>query len=445
MQIKNFNRILIYIILLILIGVNRLSDISNEIGILLFFLYLLNYFIFTPEIILENIIYFFILIPMLLGGYLCENGIYLFETNIITYKNGTFLYNLLFCLIFIDLIGKNIKFNKKIFSGGIKISDKFYEVLLIISILILYIYFFKTGIPIFKGVHRTIYFAHIVPNYINFIKGRVYFLVAICSYYYFQEKKKRFLFYFFMIVLYHILCSIKGGELITVIYFFTLPNILHIRNLKKDKLRFFRYKLKKIILLFGIFLFGIIILGYSTNENYNYKTTAIEKIEKRIESAAQIWWYINDKNLMERRYRIDKLLYNLNPQKSEYEKGMNQLMNEIVPKKFLNEWRKNGARGRSLANGFPAIGFYYLGYLGVIILILIIAYLVQNNKRKLLYSYCTKDFIELFFIITIIESLIRIVAQGDIQIFFQKRFIIILFFYISYSFIKKVNKSEKIE
>lgn len=438
-------KIIVIFIAGFLLVYNRINKDANIIGFGLLFFYLYLIYLFKPIEFLNNLPYFFIILPMLMGGFLIEEGTYLFEVEKTTYKNGTFLNNLFFSIIFMEFLIYPIKTNKT--KNTFKINKYFIEMIIFLSVFILYAFFLKTGIPLFKGIHRTVYFDSIVPYYINLIKGRLSFICLVLGYYYIQSKNKKYIIYFSLIVLYHILCSIKGGELLVIIYTFLLPIFLYysvkIFGEEKNKLnKKVRYGL--LFLLISVFL--LVFINYKTVENYNHKTTAIEKIKKRIESAGQIWWTINDIKQVKNEIRIKKFIKNFDLEEPNVNKGMNQLMDEVVPREILSIWRKPGARGRSLANGFPAIGFYYFGYIGVMILLIIIGKIVIFTKKEVLEIFESGDVLSFLFIAPIIEIVIRVVAQGDIQLFFEKRFYIIVIAYLLYELLKyiiiKVKKNE---
>lgn len=294
------------------------------------------------------------------------------------------------------------------------------------------------GIPLLKGIHRTIYFGTIVPEYVNFIKGRLSFICLVLGYYYFISKSKRYLLYFCLIVIYHILCSIKGGELLIIIYAFFLPLTLNYSEAalsinKKKVNRKIRYTLIFLI----ISIFTIIFINYQTVENYDKGTSALDKIEKRIEAAGQIWWVINDQKQVDAQFRWDKFIDNFSDKNDQYAQGMNQLMNEVVPANILDTWRSADDRGRSLANGFPAIGYYYFGYIGVVGFLIAFGLIVILVKRDILSSFKSGDILSFLFLGPILELVIRVVAQGDINLFFEGRTYAILFAYTFYGFIKK--------
>nr|WP_276590500.1 DUF6418 domain-containing protein [Enterobacter quasiroggenkampii] len=116
---------------------------------------------------------------------------------------------------------------------------------------------------------------------------------------------------------------------------------------------------------------------------------------------------------------------------------MNELMNVVVPSKILDEWRSTEDRGRSLANGFPAIGYYYFGYTGVTIFLIIFGSIIIAIKRDILASFESGDVLSFLFLGPILELIIRVVAQGDINLFFEVRTYAIFVAYMAYSIMKK--------
>ncbi|EOR5047291.1 DUF6418 domain-containing protein, partial [Escherichia coli] len=172
-------------------------------------------------------------------------------------------------------------------------------------------------------------------------------------------------------------------------------------------------------------------------ENYDKGTSALDKIEKRIEAAGQIWWVINDQKQVDAQFRWDKFIDNFSDKNDQYAQGMNQLMNEVVPANILDTWRSADDRGRSLANGFPAIGYYYFGYIGVVGFLIAFGLIVILVKRDILSSFKSGDILSFLFLGPILELVIRVVAQGDINLFFEGRTYAILFAYTFYGFIKK--------
>lgn len=226
MKISVFTFLRIILILLsgILVLITNAGYNVNFLGITILLLYGYIIYNYRPIEFVNNLLFFIILVPMLIGGALIENGTYLFEIDSYTYWNGTFIINLFYTLLFIEFLLVNVKAKRK---NSIRIKPVFIEIIILLSVFVLYATFIKTGIPLLKGIHRTIYFGTIVPEYVNFIKGRLSFICLVLGYYYFISKSKRYLLYFCLIVIYHILCSIKGGELLIIIYAFFLPLTLN--------------------------------------------------------------------------------------------------------------------------------------------------------------------------------------------------------------------------
>lgn len=436
-------RVIMLLLTMILLILNYFGNDVNFIGVIVLVLYLLAIFYYKPIEYANNLLFFIILVPMLIGGALIERGVYLFEIDKYTYWNGTFLVNLFFSMVFIEFLIYPIKSTnqKNIF----KVNRLFIEGLIVLAILVLYGTFLKTGIPIFSGVHRTVYFGSIVPDYVNLIKGRLSFACLVLGYYYFRFKSKRYIAYYVLIIAYHILCAIKGGELLIILYTFYLPITLYYTStLMGDKKKALYRKIRTALCLLISGVFFIIFINYQTVENYDSGTTALEKIEKRVEAAGQIWWVINDENQVQNTIRWDKFIRNFEEGNNILDKGMNQLMTEVVPADILNVWRAPDARGRSLANGFPAIGFYYFGYAGVVAFLIIIGVIIILIKQSILASFRSGDVLAFLFIGPILELIIRVVAQGDINILFEKRAYVIVIAYIIYGVVKSLMIRPKI-
>lgn len=430
-----FSRMIMLIIALLLVVFSNFGNDVNLLGLMLLLVYLGSIFIFRPVEYANNLLYFIILIPMLVGGMLIERGAYLFEIDQYSYWNGTFIVNLFFSMIFIEFLIYPIKSRR--IKSSLVFDRRLFDLLVICVIITLYGTFLKTGIPLFNNIHRSIYFGSIVPEYINIIKGRLSFVCLALGYYYFNYRSKKYLLYFFLIVLYHLLCSIKGGELLVVIYSFSLPiTLFYSANSALSLSVKLNKKIRTLLLLLVCGLFGIIFINYQTVENYDSKTTALEKVQKRVEAAGQIWWTINDNNQVSQRIRWDLFLKNFNEDGDKFERGMNQLMNVVAPAKYLSAWRSDTSRGQSLANGFPAIGYYYFGYTGIILLILTVGSLIILIKRDVLSSFESGDILSFLFLGPLLEVIIRVTAQGDINLLFEKRTLVIFIAYIVYSLSK---------
>lgn len=374
---------------------------------------------------------------MLIGGFLIEQGSYLFEIDKYSYWNGTFIINLFICLVFVEFLTYPVKTGK--LKITFKINELYIEAAMIFALLILYGTFLSTGIPLLNGIHRSVYFSSIVPDYVNLVKGRLSFFCLVLGYYYFHSKNKRYLFYFFLVIMYHILCSIKGGELLIVVYAFFLPITLYYtsRYSRTEKHKVYR-KIRLSLALLIIAVFSLVFVNYQTVENYDSGTTALEKIEKRVEAAGQIWWVINDESQVSDGFRWDKFTANLVGDDNRFDQGMNQLMNEVVPDKYLNSWRQSDERGRSLANGFPAIGYYYFGYFGVAVFMSLLGSAIILIKKDILTSFVSGDVFSFLFIAPLLELVIRVVAQGDINLFFERRTYAILIAYSIYGVVKRM-------
>lgn len=425
----------------LLLILNFFGNDVNVIGVAVFVTYLGSIYIYRPVEFVNNLLFFIAIIPMVIGGALIERGTYLFEINKYAEWNGTFIVNLFFSMLFIEfLIYPLIPGKKKV---ALKINKYLIEGFIIVALLILYGTFLRTGIPLLSGIHRTVYFGSIVPDYVNLTKGRLSFACLALGLYYFNYKRMRYLFYFFLIILYHILCSIKGGELLIVTYCFFLPiTLFYTARLQNTELKSIHRKIRAGLVFFTSLIFIIILFNYQTVENYNQSTTALEKIEKRVESAGQIWWTINDENQVDVKSRFDEFIDNFKSS-PEIMKGMNQLMNEVVPANILNEWREPGARGRSLANGFPAIGYYYFGYIGVIGFIILLGSMIILIKKDILAAFESGDVLSFLFIGPLLEVIIRVVAQGDINLFFEPRTYVIVIAYMVFGSIKQMTLRKK--
>lgn len=430
-----FSRIVMLFIALLLLVLNNFGNDVNLLGVLLLLIYLSSIFIFKPIEYTNNLLYFIILIPMLVGGALIERGVYLFEIDKYSHWNGTFIINLFFSLVFIEFLIYPIKSRSK--KVAVIFSRRIFDFVVVCMLIILYGTFLKTGIPLFNNIHRSIYFGSIVPEYVNLVKGRLSFVCLALGYYYFNYRSKRYLVYFFLIVIYHILCSIKGGELLIVIYCFGIPITLFYTT-STDTI--FRAKINKRIryslLLLVLGLFSIIFINYQTVENYDAKTTALEKVQKRVEAAGQIWWTINDNSQVPEKNRWDLFLKNFSEDGDKFERGMNQLMNVVAPAKYLNAWRSDASRGQSLANGFPAIGYYYFGYAGIVLLILIVGCIIIFIKKDILSTFESGDVLSFLFIGPLLEVIVRVTAQGDINLLFEKRTMVIIVAYLLYGLLK---------
>lgn len=441
-SVFGISKAVILFFIMILLILSFFGNNVNNIGLFLFVVYLSMVFFYRPIEYANNLLFFIIIIPMLIGGALIEGGSYLFEIEKYTYWNGTFLVNLFFSIIFFEFLTYPVKSIKP--KLAFKINKTYVEGVIVVALLILYITFMSTGIPLLNGTHRSIYFSSIVPDYVNLIKGRLSFVCLALGCYYFNYKEKRYLLYFVLIIVYHILCSIKGGELLIIIYSFFLPMTLYytVRYSEIQKRKLYG-KIRALLLFLVVGIFTLVLINYQTVENYDSDTTALEKIEKRIEAAGQIWWMINDQSQVSETFRWDKFVNNFKSG-DKYSQGMNQLMNEVVPEKSLSSWRDFDDRGRSLANGFPAIGFYYFGYIGVIILTIILGSAVILIKKDILTTFESGDILSFLFIGPILELIIRVVAQGDINLFFETRTYIIFIAYIFYGLVKRSMMRNKI-
>ncbi|HBC9087574.1 TPA: hypothetical protein KE767_002540 [Citrobacter koseri] len=432
-----FSRMMMLFIASLLLVLNSFGNDVNSLGLLLLIIYLGSIFIFRPIEYANNLLFFIILIPMLIGGVLIERGVYLFEIDKYSHWNGTFIINLFFSMVFIEFLIYPIKSNDK--KVAVVFSRRFFDFFIVGMLIVLYGTFLKTGIPLFNNIHRSVYFSSIVPEYVNFIKGRLSFVCLALGYYYFNYRTKKYLIYFSLVVIYHILCSIKGGELLIVIYAFSLPvTLFYTVGNNKLSSRKINKRIRNSLLLLVFGLFTIIFVNYQTVENYDVNTTALDKVQKRVEAAGQIWWVINDESQVSDRFRWDKFTENFVGNDNKFDQGMNQLMNEVVPDKYLSSWRESGERGRSLANGFPAIGYYYFGYAGVVVFMFLLGSAIILIKKDILTSFVSGDIISFLFIAPLLELVIRVVAQGDINLFFEPRTYAILIAYSIYGLIKKM-------
>ncbi|MDI9800224.1 DUF6418 domain-containing protein [Citrobacter koseri] len=432
-----FSRMMMLFIASLLLVLNSFGNDVNSLGLLLLIIYLGSIFIFRPIEYANNLLFFIILIPMLIGGVLIERGVYLFEIDKYSHWNGTFIINLFFSMVFIEFLIYPIKSNDK--KVAVVFSRRFFDFFIVGMLIVLYGTFLKTGIPLFNNIHRSVYFSSIVPEYVNFIKGRLSFVCLALGYYYFNYRTKKYLIYFSLVVIYHILCSIKGGELLIVIYAFSLPvTLFYTVGNNKLSSRKINKRIRNSLLLLVFGLFTIIFVNYQTVENYDVNTTALDKVQKRVEAAGQIWWVINDESQVSDRFRWDKFTENFVGNDNKFDQGMNQLMNEVVPDKYLSIWRESGERGRSLANGFPAIGYYYFGYAGVVVFMFLLGSAIILIKKDILTSFVSGDIISFLFIAPLLELVIRVVAQGDINLFFEPRTYAILIAYSIYGLIKKM-------
>ncbi|MFQ2377039.1 DUF6418 domain-containing protein [Aeromonas caviae] len=430
-----FIRFFSFFVVIILATISMFVESDNlileQIGLVVLIVNLFLIYKWSPVSLITGLPYFVALIPMMFGVFYAETGVYFFEIDQYTYKNGSFIKCLLLFFIFNEFLLLPVKEGR--IYAPVKINHKVIEVIMLSCVFVLFLYFFKSGVPLIKGIHRSEYFSTIVPYYINFIKGRLSFFCLVWGMFYVMYRRKRYVVYFSVVVLYYILCSIKGGELIVLFYMFSLPIVL---SIKKIDLPAYNVKLKRWIVGGASFFVILILFHYSSVENYNKDTSDTEKLYTRVVAAGQIWWYISDPQKIENKTRIKEFFYNFYGD-DDYKKGMNQLMNEVVPAKYLRQWRSNdNNRGRSLANGFPAIGYYYFGYVGALFITVVIGYLVFVSKKLVLSFSKSGDIVSFLFLGAIIEILIRVVAQGDIYLLVEARACFIWLLFSLYLLIK---------
>lgn len=359
-------------LIFILYGTNySYKYIMSTISALLFMIYLINIYKYKYEMFLILAPFYISQLGVVLSNLIIEKGILLKELMLYSYTTGSttklVFYNIIFFEIAVNIFYAVNKFENLKFKFNKKVCNVLLSIVLCI-VLISFAGFIFDGVPIFMGIDRIQYVRSYQSFLFNKISGQLYistFIIGIIAgISYVKNERKNFkkcVVIFIFILIYFLLRGDKFSGLLNIIYLFIIPIYLQLYKFSN-----FKIKLSKLIII-GAFI-GLVFI-YIINFHYSHinKSNSANRISERIAAQGQVWWAI-DKNVSNGYKASDSEIvkevesyFNKNIDKSDL--GLNKLMKVIAPTTVYSSFLGNGV---NFTMGYPAIGLYLYGYLGLV-------------------------------------------------------------------------------
>lgn len=350
-----------------------------------------------PQLIIIFFYLFYGYLSMVISVYYLDFGnIYAFEVAKYSYQSHSLLlletiYISTFIMYVILFKQKEASFNK-IFLGKIKNKKKFkikyIQVFLIFSLIyifIIYIHMIISGVPLFLGEHKGMFWEHAKIPLFQVLHRQTSTVLFILGFFYgyikifqtnnkiYQNKLKFFKPILFIYILYIFLMGYKFGGPLQYLFSFYISYLLLLSMKKKfDLYSLFKYFIYLAMLVVPMVLFVYMYLN-------SYGDGAGKMLFDRIFALqGQVWHFIYHDvshgiitpNLNQISLEIDNLI-NHNHQ---FNSGMNHLMQYIMPQNRLNNYLEEGVR---LSGGYPAILFVIFDNIFTIIIVnLLLAYII---------------------------------------------------------------------
>lgn len=438
-------------IVLLIYGVNyEYQYYMSIISAIFFIMYLVVLYKYRYEIFILAMPFYMSQLGTIASNVLIEKGTYLTELMTYSYTTGSTIKLVFYNIIFFEIISlifciltKNIKikykYNKKICN----------LILCLVSTLIIisFIGLIIDGVPIFMKIDRIQYVNNYQSFIFNKVSGQLYIgvfvLGMICGISYISKDIKIFkrcVFMYCCVIVYFILRGDKFSGLVNIIYLFFIPlaTILY-------KYQNFKPKISKLIIV-GIVL-GIIFLSII---NYHYsninKSESTDRVKERISAQGQVWWaidrsvsYGNEASSSEISNEI-RSYFNTNIDKTDI--GLNKLMKVIAPMDISNSFIKNKV---NFTMGYPAIGLYLYGYIGLILFQIIYGILLAICIIYMYKIILSRDYFSAIIIGKIYIEMIGSLSMGNLYNVFSKEVLIYILILIFFYLVQNSKKKYKVE
>ena len=425
-------------------------DILLTIIFFCFFIKLAKKNVSKTILIFSSTIFYFVI--SILSLIVIENGIYISELDVISYRTNGFWKYILYLAIFIYSFYKFKPKKQEIDSINNNFINNFvYNSIGILSFGILaylYIDLLVSGIPILNGNDFTRLNFYINSSKLPFTS----ICYTLCNFYfpiiygvYFingkNDKKKTFsLIFEILLCIYLVLIGFKFSGLKTAIINFIIP-IIYLKYLNNEiKINFKLFKkVVRYIALFAV----IIIVNYSLLFS---NRSSLDLFKNRVFALTSHFWWVTENYVRENPVTYDDATNN-------FQSNFNYMLNgeSVFSKntgvvklmyKFTNDYAANYyvSHNTRMATNFITTSLYDYGYIFTIFVVIgcaaLYSYLISSYSKAIR----TADVIELilsFKLLIYYETFLW--ASGTINEFFNKENLVIFIFLLIY---KKLNKKQ---
>jgi Family of unknown function (DUF6418) len=382
---------------------------------LIFVIYIFKYY---QLIFWIMFLFIFGQLSSMLSNIFLETGVYVTELQRYTYETGSTLrlvfYNMVFFIsLFMVLKVTTVKLNTytitKSFSPFFSRLTNLVSVLFIFILMVNLILF---GVPLLEKLDRFIYWNNHPYPIFKTILGQSFvisFLLGInCV---FSRKKSSRLFsiiLFILIIVCQIFDSIKFSGIFMSLYWFMFPILIRMCVLNK-KLSLIKSVITGVLAIVGF----LIILNFNYQNVYQIENPFEYIVYRAFGLQGHVWWATDalvflygERDPGWQMYKELEKIFLWNGDDDDL--GMRFLMQLIAPQQLA--WRYID-KGVDFTLGYPAIGLYIFGPIGLIFLQVIMAFLValvayylvtKVTRGQLIRSVlAAKIFIEVYGALTI--------------------------------------------
>lgn len=399
----------------------QVPNLFNTISIIIFLYYL--YYLFKNKKA-ETGIYFQLLFAVLcavIPEWLFEMyPIYLSELSEVSYATGGTTRQILYQFILISTSFLIFSYQFKDYDVEVKKPSRrmlyiMYAFLFIIFAISIY-GFTIYGTAISNQMFRFEYWSDVVTNPVVKLAHSFYIIVSlILSIMYLWRPKVSIIGLCFLV-----LFTIMGGDKFTpfmtyLIWFIVVMYIT--KRLNRDVL-------KKISILFIMFIFMIsILVVYHYSELLGNTTIPVfELVLERIAAQGQVWWGVDKvvdiglyPNAIDDFFREVSLFFSSVDLYDKDAVGMYRVMNVISTNDRVTKYLFSGIR---FTEGWPAVGLWYFGYIGLVFVQFIAGVIYGIWGRYMYRSICHSDFIMCILLMKVGQNITEAFVMGNLYVLF---------------------------
>lgn len=322
--------------------------------------------------------------------------LFIVELNEMTYATGALTRLIFFQMLFFLIasltfyaIGRPVSYVRP------NVAERGFAIGLALAVVLISLYGFSVyGSPLFQEMLRFEYWGEIVTNPV--VKIAHYLLstcFALLLYTYMTDRRISLL-----LLVAIILVTVLGGDKFTPFLFYAEMGVM-IYFLQND-VRLSKRICMKMVSYFMVFLFFTIALMYYhyTDLINNVSVPAEDMFLGRIAQQGQTWWAVDkaiepegiSSHIAEFSNEIDTW-FQLNLTKSEMDGvGLYKIMNIISTPDRVERYLFSGIR---FTEGYPAIGLYYFGFVGLFFLQILVGMVYGIWARTMYYAIMKSDVI----------------------------------------------------
>lgn len=322
--------------------------------------------------------------------------LFIVELNEMTYATGALTRLIFFQMLFFLIasltfyaIGRPVSYVRP------NVAERGFAIGLALAVVLISLYGFSVyGSPLFQEMLRFEYWGEIVTNPV--VKIAHYLLstcFALLLYTYMTDRRISLL-----LLVAIILVTVLGGDKFTPFLFYAEMGVM-IYFLQND-VRLSKRICMKMVSYFMVFLFFTIALMYYhyTDLINNVSVPVEDMFLGRIAQQGQTWWAVDkaiepegiSSHIAEFSNEIDTW-FQLNLTKSEMDGvGLYKIMNIISTPDRVERYLFSGIR---FTEGYPAIGLYYFGFVGLFFLQILVGMVYGIWARTMYYAIMKSDVI----------------------------------------------------